>query len=140
MIFLLLFLVLRPFNVFGWHAYDPNKPIDSSEKCKAYSDQSSKSNLTELVTRYRLWPNLFLSGDTHQQPQLLYGMEKAMDVIHQNQNPPDCKNAKYMISNNWNGGFGSEIHVNGALLAMAITLGRGNVHTYTPTSVKYKQP
>lgn len=47
-----------------------------------------------------------------------------MEVIWRNQNPPDCKTAKYIIAEGWPQGFGSEIHIYGLALGVAIDTGR----------------
>jgi hypothetical protein len=47
-----------------------------------------------------------------------------MEAIWQNQHPPDCKNAKFLISEGWAQGFGSEVHVIGVGLAIALNTKR----------------
>lgn len=57
-----------------------------------------------------------------------------MDIIWKNQNPPDCSKAKYLLSDNWHQGFGSEVHVLGVGLAIAVSLGR--VYLQSPNDQK----
>ncbi len=45
---------------------------------------------------------------------------KAMEKIWQNQNPPDCSKAKYMLSSSWFHDFGSEVHYLGVMLGIAL--------------------
>ena len=52
------------------------------------------------------------------------GLEMILDAIWKNQHPEDCSKAKFLISNGFNSGFGSEIHVEGSVLAVAMQLGR----------------
>jgi L-rhamnose mutarotase len=47
-----------------------------------------------------------------------------MERIWQNQNPPDCRKAKYLIVEGWYQGFGSEFHIYGAALAAGIETNR----------------
>lgn len=49
---------------------------------------------------------------------------QALEVIWRNQNPPDCSKAKYMITEPFLQGVGSEMHVYGVGLGMAIETGR----------------
>jgi hypothetical protein len=65
-----------------------------------------------------------LHPKTYQSDDVLYGIEEALSEIWKNQHPTDCSKAKFLISNNWNGGFGSEIHVAGAALGLAMNLNR----------------
>jgi hypothetical protein len=47
-----------------------------------------------------------------------------MEAIWQNQHPPDCSTAKFLAIGGWEEGFGSEIHVMGSGLAVAMQMGR----------------
>jgi len=49
---------------------------------------------------------------------------QALEIIWRNQNPPDCSKAKYMITEPFLQGVGSEMHVYGVGLGMAIENGR----------------
>jgi hypothetical protein len=49
---------------------------------------------------------------------------KAIGVIWKNQHPPDCKKAKYLIAEGFHQGYGSELHVYGVVLALAVDMGR----------------
>lgn len=42
--------------------------------------------------------------------------DRAMDIIYRHQHPQDCMKAKYLISEGYSSGFGSEIHVDGYFL------------------------
>lgn len=56
--------------------------------------------------------------------KVLYGLYEGLDVIWKNQHPEDCSKAKFMLAENFYQGFGSEIHVIGQYLTIAISLGR----------------
>lgn len=47
-----------------------------------------------------------------------------MEIIWRNQNPPDCSKAKYLIAEPFFQGVGSELHVHGVALAIAIATNR----------------
>jgi hypothetical protein len=42
--------------------------------------------------------------------------DRAMDIIYKHQHPKDCMKAKYLISEGYSSGFGSEIHVDGYIV------------------------
>jgi hypothetical protein len=54
----------------------------------------------------------------------MYGFEEGMDVIWKNQHPDDCSKAKFLIGGGWESGFGSELHVLGTGLALALKMNR----------------
>lgn len=45
-------------------------------------------------------------------------------MIWNTQNPPDCKKAKYLITEGFPQGYGSELHIYGEVLALSVDLGR----------------
>lgn len=49
---------------------------------------------------------------------------QALEIIWKNQNPPDCSKAKYLITEPFLQGVGSEMHVYGVGLGIAIETGR----------------
>jgi hypothetical protein len=49
---------------------------------------------------------------------------QAMEIIWKNQNPPDCSKAKYLIGEPFLQGVGSELHVHGVGLSIAIATNR----------------
>jgi hypothetical protein len=55
----------------------------------------------------------------------MYGFdEHTIEMIWRNQHPENCSDAKFLISGDWEQGFGSEIHVYGAGLAIALNMKR----------------
>ena len=101
-------------HTLAWHAYNKDaSSVSSSTECQPYHNNHAKTKLSDLVSRFKLWPNLLGFDEEKLKPDLLFGLEAAVDIIYKNQHPPDCKKAKFLVSNNWDGGFGSEIHVNG---------------------------
>ena len=51
-------------------------------------------------------------------------LTEALERIHKNQFPQDCSGKKFLISRGMRTGFGSEIHIEGLGLAMALETGR----------------
>lgn len=49
---------------------------------------------------------------------------QALEIIWRNQNPPDCSKAKYLITEPFLQGVGSEMHVYGVGLGIAVETGR----------------
>lgn len=69
----------------------------------------------------------------------LYGTTIVQDRIYNNQHPSNCDNKKYLIIPYWGSGLGSQIHVMGAYLALAINTNR--IALINPTIInKYFLP
>lgn len=49
---------------------------------------------------------------------------KGMDMLWHSQNPNDCRTAKYLIPEIYPTGFGSEVHIMGAAMSIAMESGR----------------
>eukprot|EP01039_Chlorochromonas_danica_P002885 gene2885-3150_t len=79
------------------------------------------------MDKVKLWPDLMGHFDV-EHGESIYGSEWALEQIYQNQNPPDCRKAKYLISGGWPYGFGSRIHMEGMILGIAMQLGRVYLH------------
>ena len=47
-----------------------------------------------------------------------------LDLIWEHQNPPNCSEAKFLISGGWPYGFGSRIHMEGWVMGIAMQLDR----------------
>lgn len=75
------------------------------------------------IKTWKLWPDL-MTEDDQKNGEVVYGFKQAMDSIWKNQHPPDCSKAKYLIANGFVSGFGSEIHVVGVGLALAMNMNR----------------
>ena len=57
--------------------------------------------------------------------ETLYGSREALKTIYNHQHPQDCSKVQYMISKGFgSGGFGSQIHVETATLALAMQMNR----------------
>jgi hypothetical protein len=95
-----------------WHSY-----------CQNCSYSSTKPRRIDEHNKYKLWPGLMSSYDLEHGETLL-GLEEAMEIIWQNQNPPDCSKAKYLIAEPFLQGVGSEMHIYGVGLGLAIETGR----------------
>lgn len=93
-----------------------------NESCRSYH-ASMTAKVINDEHPWRLWPGLINERDIKIGGNI-YGFREAMEIIWKNQHPTNCANAKYMISSGWQGGFGSEVHMYGAGLAIALELGR----------------
>lgn len=99
--------------------YDEKKKIAGS--C---SGVATNTPLTiEDVNRWRLWPGLISDADMST-GETLSGFKEAMAVIWKHQHPEDCSQSKFLISEGWPQGFGSEVHIQGNGLAFAMNMGR----------------
>eukprot|EP01041_Mallomonas_annulata_P014324 gene14324-30496_t len=135
---MILFLVLLLFNfqaLDGWHAYS-NMTV--SETCHHYY-RSTFRHEKEL----KLWNNIH-SDDKNKVTTNLYASEIAIKSIYKHQHPENCATAKFIISPaQRSAGFGSEIHVEGALLAFAMLTGRvllDNPDSIEGMSKRFKNP
>jgi hypothetical protein len=61
-----------------------------------------------------------------------------MEKIWQNQNPPDCLKAKYLVSGEYLSGFGSELYYHGAALSIALDTSRVYVQSGQGFTWRYK--
>ena len=76
-----------------------------------------------MIKSMKLWPGLMKEYDK-QNGESLYGVRRGLETIWKNQFPPNCSEAKFLVSGGWPYGFGSRIHVEGWGLAIAMELGR----------------
>lgn len=104
-----------------WHAYDPHKDSTAST-CTQYENKAQ--NISLLVENYKMWPNLTNYKRNLDKNSTIYGMEYAFGAIWKHQHPADCSKAKFLINGFHNGGFGSELHVLGAVLGLGLEMGR----------------
>eukprot|EP01032_Pedospumella_encystans_P028847 gene28847-32580_t len=72
---------------------------------------------------WKLWPGVVSQRDTID-GETLYGLKSGIEEIWTNQHPADCSKAKFLISGGFESGFGSEMHVIGAGLALAMSMNR----------------
>jgi len=121
-----------------WHAYNNQRGVNkdcASNVTGAVPQTADGSHVfavsiykpfvlsNEEVKRYKLWPGLMSVFD-QQNGESMVGFREAMEVIWKNQHPEDCSTAKFMIAEGWAQGFGSEVHVIGLGLALAVQMGR----------------
>ncbi len=92
-----------------------------SGDCNLY-ELHKKPHSIKRDNKYGLWPDLMSPSDL-ESGEILFGMEEAMEMIWRNQNPQDCHKAKYIILDGWMQGYGSEIHIYGVGLAVALDMG-----------------
>jgi len=111
------------------HAESPGYPaVDPSYVCQDTKENTKPKPIHASDNKFNIWPGL-QSPASLERGEQLYGMYEAMEVIWTNQNPPDCSKAKYLLSEGWTQGFGSEMHGYGVGLAVAIDMGRVFVQT-----------
>jgi hypothetical protein len=112
-----------------WHAYDPEKSVGEDPNCQKFEHFSGDTQ--QLVDKYHLWPNVTRKFAFHPDEPTnipdnytLYGMKYAMDYIWEHQHPKSCEGKRFVINGIHNGGFGSELHVLGAVLGVALDMDR----------------
>eukprot|EP01038_Epipyxis_sp_PR26KG_P014108 gene14108-18929_t len=114
-----------------WHAYNSTKAHSVDQKsigsyenslCGSFEEETKPYSL-EFMEKLDLWPGLMSQFDL-QHGETIYGSKSGLDMIYRNQNPENCSTAKYIISGGWPYGFGSRIHTEGSVLALAMQLGR----------------
>lgn len=105
-----------------WHAYDAQKEVPNDGSCSKYSDPAT--NVSYLVDKYKMWPNLSNYKSNLHKNSTIYGMTYAFKEIWQHQHPVDCSKSKFLINGFHNGGFGSELHVLSAVLGLGMEMGR----------------
>jgi hypothetical protein len=74
-------------------------------RCPCYSE-STKPYSYDFIEMLSLWPHVMNQYDI-EHGETIYGSKLGLELIYQNQNPPDCKKAKYLVSGGWPYGFGS---------------------------------
>ena len=98
----------------------------SSSSCPHFYPSTRPYSL-DFQRKYKLWPNLQSDTDLID-GESVYGSKSALEIVHKHQNPmssADCKNHNFVISlGHPNGGFGSQMHVDGMALAIAMNLDR----------------
>lgn len=136
-------LIIFLFNLVaieGWHAYDEHKHqvmqkaecspamkdqynmTEGSEQCPCYFPATRPYPHT-FVEQLSLWPDLMTEVDI-EHGETIYGSRWGLEEIWKSQNPENCRDAKYIISGGWPYGFGSRLHMEGTILAIAMHLGR----------------
>eukprot|EP01032_Pedospumella_encystans_P024106 gene24106-27274_t len=118
-----LFASLAPANCL-WHPYDAQKKYEpqctnTEENFKLKTKLVSQKNRD----KWKLWPDLVSQKDLIE-GETMYGFEEAMEAIWKHQHPEDCSKVKYIISGGFESGFGSEFHVIGTALALAMNMNR----------------
>jgi hypothetical protein len=108
-------------RAYVWYGYTENKVFD--ESCGANTTTIPDRLTIEQVQKYKLWQGIS-SGDDIVHGESMSGFLEGMDAIWKNQHPKDCSKAKFLVSLGWEEGFGSETHVVGAGLGIALAMNR----------------
>ena len=106
----------------SWHAYHFSKSINGN--CSDFNDQLPRNDSKKVLSKLNLWPIINNESNAWSPTSTLYGSREALQELYKHQHPKNCSEAKFLISHNYVAGFGSEVHANGALLGLAISLGR----------------
>eukprot|EP01038_Epipyxis_sp_PR26KG_P011760 gene11760-15737_t len=77
----------------------------------------------EQIKSWKLWPGLISTYD-EENGETIVGFTEAIENIWRHQNPVDCSKAKFLIAEGWPQGFGSEVHILGIGLALALNMNR----------------
>jgi hypothetical protein len=101
----------------SWRGYDVEKINNFT--AKTCIKNSTEPFSSEQISRMKLWPDLLTKFD-FENGAVLFGASWGLEQIFRNQNPSNCSEAKYLISNGYNAGFGARIHVEGIGLAIAM--------------------
>lgn len=108
-----------------FHAYKSNFSVENvPAHCKKYDFVNKPRAIrNDETNKFKLWPDLANSYQLSRGEDL-FGFWNAMEVIWKNQHPPDCSKAKFLVSNGYGSGFGSQVHVEGNGLTIALNTGR----------------
>ena len=124
----ILCLIYVPYVGANWHVYDAAKDYTkcllngTSERAAEYKRRTRVVS-SARNKEWKLWPDLISARDMVED-EVMYGFEEGMEAIWKNQHPADCSKVKYLISGGFESGFGSELHVIGAGLALALSMNR----------------
>lgn len=108
----------------GWHAYDKVLLDKISENPICKDVLSGVKPSYDVLNDFGLWANMLTPRQVDRGKRLI-GFREAIPVIHAHQNPMDCTNKKFLIPHSsFANGFGSQHHVNGVGLAVAMNSDR----------------
>mmetsp|Transcript_2120 Transcript_2120/g.3747 ORF Transcript_2120/g.3747 Transcript_2120/m.3747 type:complete len:468 (+) Transcript_2120:35-1438(+) len=119
--------------VAAWHPYTRRVAQQRRHDCPKQNSSEQLSDFkrrtapisTENAEKWKLWPNLISDQDfKNGEGEVMYGYEEGMSAIWENQHPQNCSQAKFLVSMGWEAGFGSETHMLGQGLGLALQLGR----------------
>lgn len=113
----------HPKRQFHAYSFDDNS-THPPPACERYVTAHEESDIQDTIAKYRLWPNLVSKKQTITADSVLFGTGEALDEIWRHQHPKDCSKAKFLLTGSHVGGFGSELHVMGAILGLAMEMGR----------------
>lgn len=130
---LIIFLILPCLGSgLKWWVYDEYKErvedMNSDPKfdveCGDISDRIVSNRLTLPESeKYKLWPGVLSKRDLLH-GETMVGFQQSLEAVWANQHPVDCSKAKFYIAGPWEEGFGSEIHVIGVGLGIALSMNR----------------
>ena len=92
------------------------------EACGNQSVMQNEFFSRQEIADMKLWANL--SSEVFGKGALLYGAKYGLQEIFRNQNPSNCSEATFLISNGYIAGFGARLHTEVIGLTIAMELGR----------------
>ena len=110
MVVILITFVITAVNLF--------KVKSNNDKCDKYDTKTLSAAEKAEMNAWHI-PNI-----DSEKSESLYGFSYAFKKIYENQNPADCKTAKFIIYSGYESGFGSSIHVESNYLSVAVDIGR----------------
>jgi len=106
--------------VMVWHLIRSNYNYSQPDLAQVPVPRAVSSLLRDIRSNWDISPNS-IYGHIRDVP--LY-MDEALNIVHEHQHPQTCDDQNYLLSFGYNSGFGSEIHVEGYGLAVAMEVGR----------------
>lgn len=136
MIRYILVLLLYVHACLSWHIYDLSKDVSGCLSSETIANESKTAPLSEEdIQRWSLWPGLMNHFDK-MHGRSVFGLRDAIDIIWKHQHPIDCKAAKFVVFEGYDGGFGCEPYMVGGMMGLAFLMNR--VFVLAPNRDHYK--
>jgi hypothetical protein len=105
----LMLTVLSPGCTARWHPYEDNP---QRQGCGEVIGANAKPPpASSWGKEFNLWEDVISDYDSIH-GETMFGFNRdAFELVWKNQHPEDCSKAKFLISGDWEEGFGSEMHV-----------------------------
>lgn len=105
-----------------WVAYEAKDYNVSRPNCPSFYNATRPLTSVDMY-KWKMWPGIADKFDA-ENGETIYGFKEAMGIIYEAQNPRNCSAMQFVISNGFQSGFGSRLHLEGIGLAIALQLGR----------------
>jgi hypothetical protein len=121
--FLVVVLMYLTHALGTWHPYDLNKNYPKNCHSNLHSEQVKVPN-KDFMNKIGLWPNL-VSTYYAKHGEVMYGFAEGIEHAWKHQHPANCSQMQFLVVEaGWDQGFGSETHVIGSGLAVAMNMNR----------------